>query len=133
MKTSGLFNTDHSYNHNSAYSKETIRIKYLEHKIDKLYMITEALWLLLKEKSHLDDENLTELIAAIDMKDGHRDGKSKSSGPELIAAIDMKDGHRDGKSKSSGPRNCPKCGRVNSRKQMYCIYCGTFLDNKPFE
>jgi len=111
MKTSGLFSTDSSYNYNSAYSKETQRIKYLEHKIDKLYMITEALWLLLKEKSNLDDENLTELIAAIDMKDGHRDGKVASS----------------------GPRNCPKCGRVNSRKQMYCIYCGTFLDNKPFE
>jgi len=74
MKTSGLFSTDNSYNHNSAYGKETLRIKYLEHKIDKLYMITEALWLLLKEKSNLDDENLTELIAAIDMKDGHRDG-----------------------------------------------------------
>ena len=110
MKTSGLFTTDGSYNHNSAYGKDTLRIKYLEHKIDKLYLITEALWLLLKEKSNLDDENLTELIAAIDMKDGHRDGKSATA----------------------STRNCMKCGRINSRKQMYCIYCGTFLDTKAF-
>ena len=111
MKTSGIFSTDSSYSHNSAYSKETLRIRHLEHKIDKLYLITEALWLLLKEKNNLDDENLTELIAAIDLKDGHRDSKVASS----------------------GPRTCPKCGRVNSNKQLYCIYCGTFLDTKPFE
>ena len=111
----GLFNTGLSENYSSsgkyADSRDAIEIKQLEHKIDKLYMITEALWLILKEKNCLDDENLTELIAAIDTKDSRRDGKVASS----------------------GPRNCTKCGRVNSIKQMYCIYCGTFLDDKPFK
>jgi len=111
----GLFNTGLSGNSSSsgkyAGNIDSIKIKYLEHKIDKLYMITEALWLIIKEKSNLDDENLTELIAAIDLKDGRKDGKVASA----------------------GPRNCTKCGRVNSIRQMYCIYCGTFLDTKPFK
>jgi len=114
MKT-GLFNTGLSENYSSsgkyAESHDAIEIKQLEHKIDKLYMITEALWHILKEKNNLDDEILTELIAAIDMKDGRRDGKVTSA----------------------GTRNCTKCGRVNSVRQLYCIYCGTFLDTKPFE
>ena len=113
--SANLFNTGITENYSSsgkyADNLSSIKIKYLEHKIDKLYMITEALWLIIKEKNHIDDENLTELIAAIDLKDGKRDGKVATS----------------------GPRNCTKCGRVNSIRQMYCIYCGTFLNTETFK
>jgi len=111
MNTSNIFSSNDSYSHNSTYTKESFKINYLEHRINKLYLITEALWLLIKEKYNLDDENLTELIVAIDMKDGRHDGK---------VAV-------------KGTHNCPKCGKPNSRKHLYCIYCGTFLDIKPFE
>ena len=86
------------------------QVRQLEREIDKLYMIIEALWLIIKKKNNLDDENLTELIAAIDLKDGHRDGK--------VATAE--------------PRNCPKCGRVVSVRHMYCIYCGAFMAHDAF-
>lgn len=111
MNTSGLFTSNDSRSYNSVHNKEAFYVKFLENKINKLYLIVEALWLLIKEKHHFDDENLTELIVAIDMKDGRRDGKVAPTGPLI----------------------CSQCGRANSRKHLYCIYCGAFIDTKPFE
>ena len=111
MITSSIFTTETHHSKTFASNQDSLRIKHLEQRIDKLYLIVEALWLLTKEKYNIDDEKLTELIVAIDMKDGRRDGKVAPK----------------------GPLTCQKCGKVNSRKHLYCIYCGAFLDLKPFE
>ena len=110
MKTSTLFSSE-NFHTSSSSSKDKLYVRRLEQRLNKLYLIVEALWLLLKEKYNIDDEKLNELIVAIDMKDGRRDGK--------VAA--------------NGPQTCPQCGRANSRNYLYCIYCGAFIDTNPFE
>jgi hypothetical protein len=85
-------------------------IDHLRRDVDRLYMITQALWSILKDRYDLEDEDLVKLIAAVDMQDGRMDGRI---GP-------------------SPPQNCPQCGRVLSRRHAHCIYCGAVTHNNPF-
>ncbi len=84
--------------------------EYLKHDIDRLYMITEALWQMLKENCNIDDDELLKRVMKIDMKDGRLDGRT-APGP---------------------PRKCTKCGRTMSKKNISCIYCGTPVKMDPF-
>ena len=69
--------------------------------IDRLSMISQALWLILKEEHGYDDDVLRKKVMAIDMKERH----------------DAKDG-------SAAPHPCPRCGRPFARRHARCIYCG---------
>ena len=71
--------------------------------IEKLYMLVEALWLVVKETSGMNDEDLAELVKQIDLQDGKLDGRNSSN-----AAI----------------RKCANCGRILLRGQSKCAYCG---------
>jgi hypothetical protein len=77
----------------------------LRHDVDKLLMITEALWSILKKQHGYSDENLAALVKEIDLRDGRLDGKS--GGPS--------------------PSPCPQCGKINSARRAVCIYCGIQL------
>ena len=79
--------------------------------IEKLFMITEALWTLLKEQHGYTDENLIEMIEKIDLRDGKLDGKV---------------------AKSVERPTCPQCGRVLIRNQPRCLYCGAVAPQNPF-
>ena len=83
----------------------------LQLEVDKLSLVTEALWLILKEKHGCTDE---ELVTKID-------------------EIDMRDGRRDGKVAKRAPRTCPKCGRTLTRGTPKCLYCGQEIELEPFE
>ena len=80
-------------------------------ELDRLEMILEALWLLLKEKTGVTDEELVERIRQVDMADGKLDGKSKPN-----ATFD-----------------CLECGRTVSRRNLRCLYCGVEYEASPFE
>ncbi len=85
--------------------------EYLKFKIEKLMIVTEALWLILKEKNGLSDEDLKNIISQIDTRDGKEDGKV-ASGP---------------------PEKCAQCGRTLPKKGSSCIYCGVDIETDVFK
>lgn len=82
----------------------------LRHDVDRLLMITEALWLFLKQQHGYADEDLVKVVQDIDLRDGKLDGKSARA--------------------PGSP--CPQCGKMNSNRYARCIYCGTPLPVKLF-
>lgn len=81
-------------------------VAFLKQKVEKLMMITEALWIVLKETTNYTDEDLKEIIREVDMKDGKLDGK--------VAA--------------ETPGTCPNCGQTLQKNKNICIYCGTEIE-----
>ena len=86
-------------------------IQSLKFDIERLLMITEALWTLLREQHGYSEDVLLNKITEMDMRDGRMDGK--------VAA--------------SAPFNCPKCSRPLGKRRPACIYCGTPVVWDPFE
>ena len=74
----------------------------LRHDVDRLLMITEALWGFLKQEHGSTDAQLADAVKAIDLRDGRLDGKAAKAPPTA----------------------CPQCQRLNSAKFSQCIYCG---------
>ncbi len=94
----------------TSSSTSTSDVRALTDRIDRLEMICEAMWMLIREKTNLQDEDLLAQMAALDLTDGQADGKV-----------------------ARGPIRCGKCSRPNSRRHDFCIYCGTLIRTKPFE
>ncbi len=94
----------------SSSTRAQQEVNALNWKVEKLYMITEALWRTLKESQGLEDSFLENLVEEIDAEDGKLDGKvAKSS-----------------------PLECPGCGRAMSAKLKKCIYCGSTAKGAVF-
>jgi hypothetical protein len=87
------------------------RFDGLRQDIERLLMITEALWTLMKEEHGYTDDALVKRIEAIDLRDGRLDGKV---GP-------------------TPPRHCPQCGKVRMKNRPVCLYCGGKVEPEPFE
>lgn len=80
--------------------------------VEKLFMLTEALWTILKEKHGCTDAELVQRVQEIDLRDGKLDGKVTKVIPD-----------------------CPKCGRKLMGKRPVCLYCGAEVarvDLQPF-
>ncbi len=86
------------------------QIEFMKRDIERLLMITEALWRLLQRAHGYTDEELRNLITEIDLRDGKLDGKVKKQ-EELL---------------------CPACKRPVTVRQSSCIYCGQPLQHDPF-
>jgi hypothetical protein len=86
------------------------QVENLEFQVERLLMITEALWGILKEKHGYSDGELINRVAMIDLKDGKLDGKVAKSGPAA----------------------CPRCQRALNRNRCICIYCGEKVVQDPF-
>ncbi len=86
-------------------------VRLLTREVDKLSMITEALWTLLKEQHGYTDEDLILRVTEIDLEDGVLDGKVR---------------------RDQGPRKCPACSRTLSRRHPTCLYCGKPVAQEPF-
>ena len=74
---------------------------HLEERLDKLGLISRAMWSFLQEATQLTDEELTKRVEEIDLSDGTLDGKVKRP---LV--------------------QCPKCGKAISPRHHRCIWCG---------
>lgn len=77
----------------------------LRHDVDRLLMITEALWTFLKKEHGYTDEQLVQAVTEIDLRDGQLDGRTTQP--------------------AAAP--CPQCARMNSARRSRCIYCGSPL------
>jgi hypothetical protein len=70
-------------------------------RIDKLNLICQAIWTLIKERTDLTDKDLLKMVTELDLKDGVLDGKY-----------------------TKPPVDCPKCGAKMCRKFNRCLFCG---------
>lgn len=87
------------------------QITDLQFEVERLLMVTEALWGIVRETHNLGEDELTTRVNAIDMEDGRLDGR--------VAATDT-------------PHLCPRCNRVLSKHRPRCIYCGETVVIEPF-
>jgi len=83
----------------------------LRFDVEKLFMITQALWTMLKEQHGYTDEQLIDRINQIDLQDGRLDGKV---------------------AKEKIRPDCPSCGRKLIGRRPVCLYCGTEVARNPF-
>ena len=82
----------------------------MQHDIDRLLLITEAMWTILKQQHGLADDALTKIVGEIELKRSNVNG------------VPVKD----------PPVACPACGRPNMASRQYCIYCGKQILGNPF-
>jgi len=85
----------------SNISSLSSEVQYLRDELLRLYLITESLWELLKNKFGVTDSELKDIIQEIDLRDGKIDGNAI---PE--------------------PQICPRCQRSVSIRSNQCIFCG---------
>ncbi len=86
------------------------QIELFRHDIDRVLLLAEALWSLMKQEHGYADDVLIGLIQKIDQRKQSVDG---------VAAKDP-------------PVNCPACGRPNLASRLFCMYCGKPLMANPF-
>jgi hypothetical protein len=86
------------------------KVEIFQHDIDRLLLITEALWTVIKRERGYTDDTLVALIQDIERQ------KTSATG------VTTKD----------PPMVCPACGRPNTAARSLCIYCGKPLPMKPF-
>ena len=77
----------------------------LQASVDRLALVCQAMWSLVKDNTPLSEEDLTAKVKEMDRMDGQSDGMlSRQVG---IA--------------------CTVCKRPNNRRQRQCMYCGAEL------
>ena len=86
-----------------AQSDEVARdaVVRLEEKLDRLALISRAMFEMLQESGALSEEKLNAKIVEIDLRDGQKDGKMAPT-----------------------PKRCPKCGAMMSPRFGRCLFCG---------
>jgi hypothetical protein len=99
--TSSLAATDASYARSDAREAKT-ETELMRHDVDRLLLITEALWGMLKKEHGYTDDQLADAVKEIDLRDGRLDGRPQPASPVT----------------------CPGCQKVNSPHRTRCIYCG---------
>jgi hypothetical protein len=76
----------------------------LRDDIERLTLITRAMWELLSEQSGVTEADLMARVQEVDLRDGVADNR--------LAPV---------------PRDCTRCGRPNTPSRTKCIYCGEKL------
>jgi hypothetical protein len=79
----------------------------MQHDIDRLLMITEALWTFLKKEHGYSDDDLFKAVGAIDLRNS---GAAKEA-----------------------QEPCPTCGRMVSAHRRLCLYCGSPVPQSIFD
>ena len=77
----------------------------LNNRLERLLLVSQAVWELLQETANLTEEDLFEKVTEIDARDGVEDGVY-----------------------SRPLAKCRKCGSAICRKYVQCLFCG-----EPFE
>ncbi len=83
----------------------------LNRQVQKMALVNQALFELLKEKVGISDEELRRKVREVDLRDGVQDGDLKAK-----------------------PLKCPKCGSTVTAGALSCMGCGaTVAPQYPFE
>lgn len=86
------------------------QVEFIRMDIERLLMVTEALWILLRDEHGYSDEQLIKQVQTIDLRDGRLDGRVARQ----------------------APTTCPQCGRTVAARHSKCMYCGSILKAAPF-
>ena len=78
---------------------------------ERLYLVVQAMWELLKDKAGLTDADLDAKVQEIDMRDGRLDGQDSTQ---------------------TDPLTCRQCGRTILSGQAQCSWCGTQAEGGLF-
>jgi len=87
----------------SAAQESSVR---LAESIERLALVTQAMWELLRDRTELTEAQLTDKVQEVDLRDGVADG-------------------RRGKAATT----CPSCKRPNGSARLRCLYCAAPLDS----
>src|SRR4051812_21493942 len=74
---------------------------HLQRQVDSLLLVNMAMWSILEERLAVTEDQLSERVREIDLRDGKLDGRLVREGVE-----------------------CPRCKRVMSARHQRCMYCG---------
>ncbi len=88
-----------------------VSLELMEGDIERILMLTEALWSFIKREHNLTDADLVRMLAEIDARDGRIDGR--------VAA--------------TPPVPCAYCNRISAKNRPTCIYCGKPVIASPFQ
>lgn len=83
----------------------TTELGKLRTKVDRLSLSCQALWELVREHSDISEDDLINKIIEVDLRDGSRDGRIRSSAIE-----------------------CGNCSRNTSPNRDTCFWCGAPVD-----
>ena len=83
------------------------QIKMLDRKVEKMALINQAMWEILRERINGSDELILEKMHEIDLRDGVQDGKMTRSATK-----------------------CKSCGRAVNKTTRKCIYCEKEIANE---
>jgi hypothetical protein len=86
------------------------RLESMKHDIDRVLLITEALWTFMKEQHGYTDDTLVQLIQDLEHQ------KTTALGTSI----------------KEPPVTCPSCSRPNTATRPFCMYCGKPLKMNPF-
>ncbi len=87
------------------------QVDRMQADVERLLMITEALWIMLRDEHGYTDEQLLRKVQEIDMRDGRLDGKVAKQAPS----------------------QCSQCGKVMGARRAACLYCGAASTEAPFK
>ena len=96
-------------NTDGRLTSSTDRLTALEHRYERMHIITVALWALLKERTGLTDGDLKRFVANVEASE------AKSRG-------------------ATGTMTCPKCSRIIRKSATRCVWCGASItDGDAFQ
>jgi hypothetical protein len=100
-------------NTNRPVTSSADKLRELEQRFERMSLVTNALWQLLKAHTALTDADLKKYIEKVDLADGVRDGKL---------------------TRSRGAMDCPHCSRRVLKSATVCAWCGGKLTSgDPFQ
>lgn len=83
--------------------------RILKANLERSFMISHALWEIVRFQCGLTDEDILRKVSEIDLRDGVLDGKNEGT-----------------------PTICPGCGQRVSTRNPACPYCGHVIDESIF-
>lgn len=95
----------------AASRRAPSQVSELQDEVERLLLISEALWSILREKHGLDELALVERITELDLRDGKLDNRNAPAPPVP----------------------CPHCRRILAKRRPLCLYCGTPTLQSPFQ
>ncbi len=85
------------------------RLRQIETELDRLCVLNQALWELIRERLNLRDEDLARFVEAIEERQG-----------------------ASGRKRGDRPLRCPSCSRVSNSRYQRCLYCGQEFERPLF-